>query len=235
MSLVPLPASDFTVHYLTATRTLTITAKGLIPGVVLDVFLQRDAAWVGGLKFSFLGHWGGLGTPPPKEITSVLEEKINLPQPHFNSKSVIIETASGTYTVPIEYNYGDITGLKELSISDTTAEAVEPNKSVSSVLPPINVYLTGTGLLAVTARIPTEVPLYRISTSFNEEFLRISNVTVSDGAVNYAFKWEKFPEGEGNPQLLDVITEGFNGVIGPTGRQFRTVQGYIVHGVLLGK
>ncbi|KAF7508872.1 hypothetical protein GJ744_008581 [Endocarpon pusillum] len=64
----------------------------------------------------------------------------------------------------------------------------------------------------------------------------MNNVIISDGQVTYQFKWEKFPSEEGtNPQLLEVITQGSNGVMGAPARNFKLIQGSLVHGVLLEK
>lgn len=234
-SLVPLPASGFKCSYNSLTTTLKLSASGTIPGVVLKAFLERDALFFGGLKFSLLGYWGGLGNPPPKELETSIEEHIALPSRYIESGTVVVQTASGTYNIQIQYEND---GVDPAGDNDATASKTTPDKAgndvVTCVIPTVNEYLPGGDhLLAITAAIPTEVPLYRIDTKFNEEYLRIDNVTVTNCQVAWRFKWEKFPVGEANPQLLEVITEGFKGSKDTIASRFRIVQGYIVHGVLL--
>lgn len=251
--LIPFPESGFKCDYFTWTKTLQLSANGTIPGVVLSAWLERDSHFVGGLKFSLLGFYGGLGPHPSKEFQYKLEEQISLPQPHFQNNTVIIETADATYTIKIKYLLEDgdppsdedhdartsatASHLASSQAPDSQASNDNNNAVATSVLTPINEYLPGGDHhLEITARIPTSVPLYSINTSFNPEYLRMNNVIVSDGQVIYQFKWEKFPSEKGtNPQLLEVITQGFNGVMGPSARSFKLIQPYVVHGVLLEK
>ncbi|KAF7508871.1 hypothetical protein GJ744_008580 [Endocarpon pusillum] len=105
--LIPFPESGFKCYYSTWKKTLQLSASGTIPGVVLSAWLERDSQWVEGLKFSLLGFYGGLGTHPPKEFQYKLEKQISLPQSHFESNTVEVETADDTYIIKITYLWKD--------------------------------------------------------------------------------------------------------------------------------
>lgn len=150
--LIPLPASDFSAVY--AYPNLTLLAKGEIPRVVLGADLVRDN-WAGGLKFSFEGYYGGIlpkdPQPATKAFSTEYKEQINLPMPHFNNRTVLVETANGTWEVEIK-STGCIPqpkgGLDEVLASAkedllSSTESSQSGKIINSVLPPIKVSLPG--------------------------------------------------------------------------------------------
>ena len=99
---ISLAASAFTATYSEQTQALKLSADGTIPGFWLGPFLQRETL-MGGVKFSLKGFPGGLGTHKEQTVHLSVEEHIALPQPHFNSETVLVETADGTWSIPIAY------------------------------------------------------------------------------------------------------------------------------------
>ncbi|KAJ0333913.1 hypothetical protein COL922a_010249 [Colletotrichum nupharicola] len=138
-SLIPVKESDISIFYNSNTR-------------LLESVLNT------GLTFSIRAFAGGF---PPQKGEKSFEIKhsvhINLPLPHFNNKTVLIEP------------------------------------------------------------------------SYNPEFLELIHSTVQEGSISWTFKWKKLPTEEGaNPQLIDVTTHQYNGLVGPAAGNYITIQGYVV-------
>lgn len=242
-SPVALTNPKFAASYNSFEKILTVFASGQIKSVVLDAWLERDKHFVGGLKYNLVGYYGGLGHPPPLkpyETNPPLKERINLPQPHFNSKSVTIETDGQKYTVPIQYiwlNENANTPIQQLAenanFDKTATDANDAEKSPAYVLPAIDVYLPGGETLDIPVRIPTESAYYTISPNFDKNFLRLETVAVVDGVIHYSFQWAKDPTEPGtNPQLLEVTTVERGG-IDPI--SIEKTQAWAVHWVVLNK
>jgi hypothetical protein len=218
--LIPLPASGLAVTYTSQTKILEVSANGKIPGWIIGPFIQHDL-WSGGLKFSLKGYAGGEGVRPDQPLNISFKENIGLPMPHFNNKTVLVETATGTFNIPIRYL--GIT-LPDATPSPTSAD----NQPNTSVLPPINEYLPEGQVLTITAKIPDSFGS-SVAPQFNSEYLQIVDAIVKGGQITWTFKWTQIPQGPANPQLLNILTR----VLGTNPIISETIQGYVVHFVVL--
>ncbi|GJC90115.1 hypothetical protein ColLi_12953 [Colletotrichum liriopes] len=219
-----LSASDISALYITRTKQLVLDAK--VPGFILGPKFERVKGFVGGLRFALVGFPGGFGRQPESQaVTDKIH--ISLPAPHFNNETVLIDTAEGLQIIKIKY-----TGLKDEALAAGLNFVTQQEKSGS----------TGTiardSVLPISALIPKADGDSKVSVdiSFNEEFLRLVNASAHDGTINWSFKWAKIPTEEGqNPQLINVNTTIWNGIVGPLANTSLNVQGYIVHFVELQK
>ncbi|KXH30192.1 hypothetical protein CSAL01_05022 [Colletotrichum salicis] len=227
-----LSANDIGAIYETNLQQLVLTAKA--NGLIIGPKFALVEGFVGGLKFALQGIIGGPGPAQKKEdITPITTNfPIHLPQPHFNNKSVLVETTEETKTIDIKY-----TSLVGPVPADLTKDLNVQNTSIGSVMPPINLSLLAEGETTFTAVIPKPERDYQISVvpSFNEQLLRLVNATVRNGVVTYTFRWAQIPTGDQNPQLINLTTTYYNGITGPTAHTTNIVQGYLVHLVMLQK
>ncbi|OHF02018.1 hypothetical protein CORC01_02597 [Colletotrichum orchidophilum] len=229
-----LSASKLAALYDSKTRQLVLTAQ--VPAVVLGADFVRVEAFVGGLKFTLQGFFGGVLPPGTQDFQDVTTKfPISLPAPHFNNKSVLIDTADGTKTVEIKYTGFD--GVAPATGVDFTAGLkIESTPIAGSVLTPINVFLPASLETTITAVVPKAEGDSKVSVvpTFNEEFLRLVNATVHNGVISYTFRWAQLPTGQGqNPQLINITTTTYNDLVGPAAKTSSVVQGYIIHFVLL--
>jgi len=221
--------------YNTNTKLLIVTAKGEIAGFWLGPTLRRDHDFVGGLKYLFEGFPGGLGEKGGVEANKSAELFITLPMDYFNSKSVVVETGSGTTVVEIHYTgFGNAApALGSTSPAEDDVVSKLNNLRIGSVLPPIKEYLPGDGLLSIKARVPHEIPS-SVDIRFNPEFLEIVSSGITYGDIYWTLKWKKFPTKDDNPQVVDVDTIRGTPLPPPNPiTVFKVTQGYIVYGVLL--
>lgn len=232
MALVPSPASAFTAVYVTHEKTLRIRAHGEIPSVVLSFWLEREEHFVGGLKFRLLGLYGGLGPQSTslKPFDTCIEMRTCLPSPYFWSKSVMIQTASGDFPIPIRYDgLGPGYGSAEPAPTITKTEINEPSAQVCT---PINIYLTGADEARISVTIPSAQPFHSVRVTFDETHLRLWGAEIQDGSIIYRVKWEKLPEPLTTPVDFDVITSIFSSPIGNSAGSFGKIQPYNFHFVL---
>ncbi|KAL0940055.1 uncharacterized protein CTRU02_206665 [Colletotrichum truncatum] len=226
--LAPIPGSDISALYDTPSRQLILSAVGTLPGIWFTPFFKQEP-FAGGLRFSLQAFTGGFH-PPPKRSFDIAEKfQIDLPIPHFNNKSVLVETGLGRFTIDIKY-----TGFG----SDSVPSSEPDGNNFRDVLPPIQKFLTGDAELFITAQIPKTEPSGKASVepSFNPQFLKLVDSIYEDGAINWTFQWAELPLGEDqNPQLIEIITTVSNGYAGPPVQTWQTRQGYSVHLVLLQK
>ncbi|KAK1977503.1 hypothetical protein LZ30DRAFT_731589 [Colletotrichum cereale] len=229
-------ASDISAVYISNTKQLVLDAK--VPGFILGPEFERVKGFVGGLRFALVGFSGGLGRLP-KFQTVTDRIHIGLPAPHFNNRTVLIDTAEGLQTIEIKY-----TGLNDETLAAGVNFIAQQDNSepsgplASDVLPPINSYLPGDRVLPISAIIPKAKGDSKVSVnvSFNKEFLRLVTSGVYGGTITWTFEWAKIPTEEGqNPQLINVNTTIWNGIVGPLAKTSINVQGYIVHFVVLQK
>ncbi|KAK1991629.1 hypothetical protein LX36DRAFT_734956 [Colletotrichum falcatum] len=231
-----LSASDISAVYVTKTKELVLHAK--VQGFILGPKFERVEGFVGGLRFALVGFPGGLGPHP--DFRAVTDKFIiGLPAPHFNNKTVLVDTAEGLQSIEIKY-----TGLNDEVLpagvnSVARQDNSEPSVPLASdVLTPINYYLPADCVLCISAAIPKIDGSSKTSVyiSFNQEFLRLVTSGVHDGTVTWSFEWSKIPTEKGqNPQLINVKTTVWNGTVGSLAKTSIIVQGYIVHWVVLQK
>jgi len=236
--LIPFSPPRIEALYDTKFKLLIVTLKGEIDGFWLGASLSRDDHFVGGLKFLFEGYPGGLGEKPKQLIELKYELHINLPLDHFNSKSVLVETGTATYTVEIHYTglgpktSSDVAAVGTASVEDDVINKLN-NLRISSVLPPIKKYLPGDAELTISARVPLETPS-SVDIRFDPEFLEIVSSGIVNGEIVWALKWVKFPTKDDSPQLVDVDT--IRGIPLPESNPItasKVIQGYIVYAVVL--
>ncbi|KAF4808253.1 hypothetical protein CGCSCA5_v012537 [Colletotrichum siamense] len=231
--LVPIKESDISIAYNSNHHVLVLEAKGEVPKVWLTPFFQQETLF-GGLSFSIRDHATGLG--PSKGETRPfdirLDVPVNLPLPHFNNKSVLIETASGSFNIDIKYN-GFAPGPVIRGGKDG-----EEGTTTKSVLPPIQEFLPADQPLRITAQIPKVEPpaSVNIEPSYNPKFLELIHSTAQQGSVSWTFKWKELPTEKGtNPQLIEITTHQYNGLVGPAAHNSYIIQGYVVHFVVFEK
>ncbi|KAH7008971.1 hypothetical protein EDB80DRAFT_841758 [Ilyonectria destructans] len=242
-SLVPIAAEGISAHYHGLGRKLELRAEGEIPGYFLTPFFEQEI-WDGGLRFSIKAYSGGYGKlPPTQKVKFNFELPILLPIPHFNNRSVIVETAFGASEIKIEYLEWPEPPKGEESVVKTTLNAIAPTSNpdkkdaeVTSVLPPVEFYLIDSGTLTIPALIPKEVNSY-LDIEFNKEFVRLVNTSVDNGFIKWTLEWNKPPTGADDPQRINVTTttkhEATIAIWPPVPRIIRVIQPYLVHRVWL--
>ncbi|KPM41715.1 hypothetical protein AK830_g4826 [Neonectria ditissima] len=247
-SLVPIQFESLTARYHGLGRKLKLQAKGEIPGYFLTPFFDQEI-WEGGLRFSIKAYSGGFGKlPPTKKVEFDFELPILLPIPHFSNKTVIIETAFGVSKVEIEYLEWPEPPADEESVAKTALDAIAPdaiaptsnpdkkNADITSVLPPIDYFLTDKGTLTLTGLIPKELKSY-VDIDFNKEFIKLDTTSVGEGFIKWTVAWNKIPTGADDPQRINVITTIKHDVAipiwPPISNTTRVIQPYIVSRVWL--
>ncbi|KAH0421284.1 hypothetical protein CcaCcLH18_13511 [Colletotrichum camelliae] len=232
--LVPVKESDISIVYDSNHRKLVLGAKGEIPKVWFNPFFQQETL-LGGLSFSIRDFAGGIPVQKGEKSFDIsLDFPINLPLQHFNNKSVLIETANGTFPVKIKY-----TGFAPGPIITGGKDGEEEGTTTRSVLPPITNFLPAPEhVLRITAQIPrAEAPATAdVKPSYNRVFLELVDTTVQQGSISWTFKWRELPTAEGtNPQLIDITTHTYNGLVGHAAHNSYVIQGHIVHFVVFEK
>ncbi|KAL0930468.1 uncharacterized protein CTRU02_214543 [Colletotrichum truncatum] len=232
--LVPVKESDISIVYDTNHRKLVLGARGEIPKVWFTPFFQQETL-LGGLSFSIRDFAGGVPAQKgDKSFDISLDFPINLPLQHFNNKTVQIETANGSFPIEIKY-----TGFAPPPVIRGGKDNEEEGTTTRSVLTPINNFLPAPPhVLRITAQIPRiEAPAtYDIKPSYNQVFLELVDTTAQEGSISWTFKWRELPTAEGtNPQLIDVTTHIYNGLVGHAAHNSYVIQGHIVHFVVFDK
>ncbi|KAF0642026.1 hypothetical protein FPSE5266_10676 [Fusarium pseudograminearum] len=160
----------------------------------------------------------------------------------LNSKTVLFETATAVYNITIKYLLEGVgpadppkNGLTSSNGQDTaqTYEQTYGGRIIGSVLPPINVPLTG-GATHGIVRVPASqegaiVPLSTVKISFDSEFIKLVDAYYAGDSIFWTISWEKLPTEEGkNPQSVDVITSIPHTQFGGLTSWTRIVQPYTV-------
>lgn len=226
----PILAPVFNVSYACSHDFLTlkirIQAEGEISDELNDPYFVRDR-WLGGYKFSLMTTRKEVGTPVQRHFVAKPYEEY-LPLPPFVD-SILIETASGVQTVPInklQLNGGDTVSVK-------LAEASKPVDNIGDVLPPLHIYLPADQTAPVSAPIPKpEIGLWpktSVNTSFHGEYLELVDAEATVNNVTWYIKWRKMSD---IPQVFQVTKTSWNGELGPGSITSRVVQPYIFHFVV---
>lgn len=245
---------EFAAVYVTSKRLLTVSVTGQMDPFWLRPALVRDPHFVGGLKFNLQGIPDGI--PPvgskPVPIDVSTELPISLPQEWFNSKTVLILTGNGPNPNSVTINYAGLLppssddesspakyGLQAETATDLSNNLKDLN--IGDVLPPIKRWLPEGETLTITAAVPNK-PTYpdiaSVQLHFNPAYFDLVSSDYSNGNINWALKWAKFPAGAANPQLLEVETD--TGIqfppteIGPPRKVSKIIQGYTVSAVVFG-
>ncbi|EKJ69152.1 hypothetical protein FPSE_10676 [Fusarium pseudograminearum CS3096] len=157
-------------------------------------------------------------------------------------KTVLFETATAVYNITIKYLLEGVgpadppkNGLTSSNGQDTaqTYEQTYGGRIIGSVLPPINVPLTG-GATHGIVRVPASqegaiVPLSTVKISFDSEFIKLVDAYYAGDSIFWTISWEKLPTEEGkNPQSVDVITSIPHTQFGGLTSWTRIVQPYTV-------
>ncbi|UZP36427.1 hypothetical protein NXS19_004243 [Fusarium pseudograminearum] len=151
----------------------------------------------------------------------------------LNSKTVLFETATAVYNITIKYLLEGVgpadppkNGLTSSNGQDTaqTYEQTYGGRIIGSVLPPINVPLTG-GATHGIVRVPA-----------SHEFIKLVDAYYAGDSIFWTISWEKLPTEEGkNPQSVDVITGIPHTQFGGLTSWTRIVQPYTVDFYVLEK
>jgi hypothetical protein len=176
--------------------------------------------------------------PKEKDVKFEFELPILLPIPHFNNKSVLVETAFGTSEIKIVYlewpEPPEDNAVAVQSAADDAAASDSETKERKNtvVLPPIHLYLTDEGLLLLSALIPKELSS-GVKIDFNPEYVKLVDTKFENGFIKWDISWAKIPTGASDPQTVHVITTIKHDINLPVIPPFPSVtiviQPYIVH------
>jgi hypothetical protein len=142
--------ASFDANYDVKTKTLLVFARGELAGWVLGPRLYRDPQWVGGFKFDVRSYSGGLGTPPNYHLEASYSFETVLPQDHFQSKEVTIDTSAGHNEARIWYHDAD----KSVEVDASKAQEEPTPGSILVPLPESGfraVYVSKTKTLTIFA------------------------------------------------------------------------------------
>ncbi|KAF9776148.1 hypothetical protein IL306_005710 [Fusarium sp. DS 682] len=212
-SLVPIDPKGITAYYHSLGRTLVLKAEGKIPGFFLLPFFEQDI-WEGGLRFSVKAYSGGYAKlPDEQDVKFEYELPILLPIPHFNNRSVLVETAFGTSKINIVYlEWPEPPEDEEVAVKTTANETAAPTSNpdkkeanTTSILIPEHKFLTDDGTLEIVALIPKELSSW-VDIEFNPEFIKLVTTRIEGGFIKWTIRWAKIPTGPNDPQRLNVIT-----------------------------
>ncbi len=202
-----IPATSLKAVYDTKKQQLVLTASGNAIGATSGIFFKRDPNFLGGLKFSLYG-WVGPLTGKKQPYTYSQAFKISLPQPHFESASVIIVTASNApkgqkvgilYTL-VPASGGDAT-LKAASAADVKAAAKD---NTTADLLPGHTQLNVLFKTKFSIRASTSVPFGgSVDISFNPAMTQLVNAEVDGNEIVWTFLAAEM----GNTQIV-VTTYG---------------------------
>jgi hypothetical protein len=235
--LVPIASSAIKATYLAADGYLELTAKGSLSSIYLAPSFEREN-WAGGLRYSLRSYVGGLGKPAQKPFDITEKLRISLPAAHFNNTSVIVETSLGTFKIPISYK--DFVGPVPVETGNRNGNPATDDEEYGSiygnVLPPIELTITGGRTLVISAKIPKlkDSEVITINPSFNRKYLEVVTSGYKDGFITWTIEWTDVLPGPGeNPQLFNVTTTIWNGLLGPLSGTTRVEQGYLIEYVVL--
>ncbi|KAH7205553.1 hypothetical protein BKA60DRAFT_655045 [Fusarium oxysporum] len=240
-SLVPIDPKGITAQYHGFGRKLVLHAEGTIPGYFLTPFFEQDI-WEGGLRFSVKAYSGGFGKlPKDKDVVFDLELPILLPIPHFNNKSVLVETAFGTSKIIIDYKEWlappqnlELAGQAAGGGNASSEDADKKSSQNTIILPPIEHYLIKDGFLPIPARIPKEISSW-LKIEFNKEFIKLVDTKFEEGTLIWDIAWVKVPSGPSDPQRVNVITTIKSDILPPILPPLpgitKIIQPYLVYGM----
>jgi hypothetical protein len=127
-----IPAANLRAAYNVNTKRLTLYAEGVVMGATYGFNFRRDS-FMGGLKFSLMAWTGPLtGKEQPYDFKQAFY--INMPLPHFNNKTVLIETSNYPDGKEVEIEYlGLIQPGSNLTSAPDTEKAVDSAKDEAAV------------------------------------------------------------------------------------------------------
>ncbi|EXA33993.1 hypothetical protein NW761_010450 [Fusarium oxysporum] len=238
-SLVPIDPKGITAKYHGLTGKLILHAEGKIPGFFLTPFFEQDV-WEGGLRFAVKAYSGGFAKlPDEKHVDFTFELPILLPIPHFNNKSVLVETAFGTSEIDIQYLEWakppkDISLPLQATGDDTAAPTSNSDKkpaNTTTIYPPKDFWLSDKGTLEIIALVPKQLTSL-VNIDFNPEFIKLVATSYEGGFIKWTISWAKIPDPENDPQRINVITTIKPEVeiqIWPPIPHIRFIQPYLIH------
>lgn len=251
-ALVEIAADQITARYHGLGRYLELTAKGSVPAFWLEPFFTKEINF-GGLLYSIKAFVGGpgpvgiKGESTPFNITTKLQ--ILLPLEHFNSKTVAVETAKGTWNIDIEYiawpgppaedkatNLLAAVAPAAATPAATGGNNINAGQRYSDVLTPIHETLLIGTPLKITAYVPTIVTQSKtwVKPSFNPAYIKLVNAEHEFGAIIWTFEWNTAESGP-DPQIIDITTTTWNGLFGASSVTSKIIQPYIIKGIVLDK
>ncbi|MDB5015722.1 MAG: hypothetical protein JWQ84_554 [Mucilaginibacter sp.] len=197
-----IPATKLAAFYDTGQQKLILYAQGVVKGATYGFNFQRDT-FMGGLKFTLQAWTGPLtGKEQPYEHSQGFI--ISLPQPHFNSKSVLIVTANHPQgeTVPIHYS----------GLIHTDTELAAANKAGSApASAPVTTATPDSTQLNVLFKMPfnisenAEVPkMGAVDVQYDNTILQLVTAGISNTDIVWTFNSLQ----TGDTQILVTIYGG---------------------------
>lgn len=197
-----IPASKLAALYDTKQQKLTLYAQGTVQEFTYGFSFHRENFY-GGLKFTLMAWTGPLGEKEqPYEYSEGFS--MHLPQPHFNSASVLIVTANNPdgESVPIRYT-GVIGNSNVAKISEGDAAKFPADAPVNSVVPgftPITVQFNTPFTIKANAAVPR---MGSVTMHYDNTVLSLVSSGISDADIVWTFKALK----TGHTQVI-VTTSG---------------------------
>ncbi|KAJ4248765.1 hypothetical protein NW762_012603 [Fusarium torreyae] len=180
-SLVPIDPKGITAYYHGLGRKLVLKAEGKIPGCFFLPCFEQDI-WYGGLRFSIKAYSGGFAKLPDEQnFKFEFELPILLPVPHFNNRSVLVETAFSTSKINVVYiEWPESPEDEEVSLKITAGETTAPtsNSDKKSANTTSIVTPKDQGTLEIIALVAKELSSW-VDIDFNPEFIKLASTYTS--------------------------------------------------------
>jgi hypothetical protein len=180
-----IPAKKLAAFYDTSQQKLFLYAEGVVKGATYGFNFHRDT-FMGGLKFTLQAWTGPLtGKDQPYEYKQAFS--INLPQPHFNSKSVLIVTANHPEGEAVTIYYsGLIHGNTGLELADGTKNALAdaPVNTASPDSTQLNVLFKMPFNIQENASVPK---MGSVDIEYDNTILQMVTAGVSDTNIVWTF------------------------------------------------
>jgi hypothetical protein len=179
-----IPANKLAAVYNVKTKKLTLSAEGVVKGATYGFQFVRNT-FFGGLKFT-LEAWTGPLTGKDQPYTFQQGFNITLPQPHFESGSLIIVTANHPkgLVVPIHYLglVNETAGLKAAPASEKDADG--PVTTASPDTTPLKVLFKMPFNIQANASVPK---MGSVDVTYDKTMLELIDAGISDTDIVWTF------------------------------------------------
>jgi len=198
-----IPASKLAAFYDVGGKKLYLYAEGVVKGDTTGFSFNRDT-FFGGLKFTLMAWTGPLtGKEQPYQYKEAFD--ITLPQPHFNSKSVIIVTENHPDGEIVTINYSGIVppptnGLKAAAPAENLA-AGAPVETASPDSIPLTVLFGLPFNIQENANVPK---MGAVDIQYDKTILTLVTAGIKNADIVWTFNSLK----TGNTQIVVTISGG---------------------------
>jgi len=212
------PADHLAASYDPQKQLLTLYASGNVQKFTYGIVFQRDADFVGGLKFSLQG-WTGPLTPGTEPYKWTQDVKIQLLTPYYvvNPKQIIVVTADqpNGVVVPIEWLNSDnppkdSTSAPLSNSADLADEKSSPSSAIEPVQPSKDLWVLFDMEFEVVDAHELSKDI-RANVNYDQQFLVMKDAGTPNGKLTWIFNSLK----TGNTQITVTTTIA----PGPTGGQ----------------